>query len=81
MMPYIIYANTESLIKVIDGCANNPENSSKIKTGQHISCVYSISKIWEFDHIEKDCMKKFCTSKRKHAKNIIDLKRKKKCYR
>ena len=73
MMPFIIYANIESLIKKIDGCANNPENSSKIKTGQHIPCVHSMSKIWGFDHIEKDCVKRFCTSKRKHAKNIIDF--------
>ena len=43
--------------------------------------------IWAFNHIEnkhslyhgKDCMKKFCTSLREHAKNIIDLE-KKKCY-
>ena len=26
-MPYIIYADIESLIKKIDRCANNPENS------------------------------------------------------
>ena len=30
-MPYIIYADIESLIKKIDGCANNPENSSTTK--------------------------------------------------
>ena len=30
-MPYIIYANIESLIKKIDRCANNPENSSTKK--------------------------------------------------
>ena len=24
--PYIIYADTESIIRKIDGCANNPEN-------------------------------------------------------
>ena len=27
-MPYIIYADIESLIRKINGCANNPENSS-----------------------------------------------------
>ena len=25
-IPYIIYADIESLIKKIDGCANNPKN-------------------------------------------------------
>ena len=47
-----------------------------------------MSTIREFCHIEKkhslycgkDCMKKFCVSLRKHAKNITDFE-KKKCYR
>ena len=30
-LPYIIYVDIESLIKKIDGCANNPENSSTTK--------------------------------------------------
>ena len=41
--------------------------------------------IWGFDHIEikhtlyrgKDCMKKFCTSSREQAKNVIDFEKKK----
>ena len=44
-----------------------------------------MSTIWGFDHIEdkhtlyrgKDCMKKFCTSLKEHAKNIIDFEKKK----
>ena len=35
-MPYIIYADIESLIKKADGCANNPENYSATKIGEHI---------------------------------------------
>ena len=50
-MPYIIYAGVESLIKKIDGCANNPENSSTTKTGEHIPGGYSMSTIQGFDHI------------------------------
>ena len=83
-MPYLIYANIESLIRKIDGCANNPEDSSTTKIGEHIPCGYSMSTIWTFDHIEnkhslylgKDCMKKFCESLREHAKNIIDFEKK-----
>ena len=30
-MPYIIYVDIESIIKEIDGYANNPENSSTLK--------------------------------------------------
>ena len=75
-MPYIIYADIESLIKKTDGCANNPGNSSTTRIGEHISCVYSMSRIWGFDDAEdkhtlyrgKDCMKKFCTSLKEHAK-------------
>ena len=42
---YIIYADTEALIKKIDGCANNPENSSTTKIGEHNPCGYSMSTI------------------------------------
>ena len=67
-MPYMIYADMESLIKKIDGCENNPENSSTTKIGEHIPCGCSMSAIWAFDNIEnkhtlywgEDCMKKFC---------------------
>ena len=66
-MSYIIYDDPESLIRKIDGCANNPENSSTTKIGEHILSGHSMSPIWAFDHIEnkhtlycgKDCMKKF----------------------
>ena len=84
-MPYIISGDMEYLIEKIDGCANNPENSSTTKIGKHIPCGYSMSTISEFDHIEnkhtlyrgKDCMKKFCESLREHAKNIINFEKKK----
>ena len=35
-MPYIIYADLESLIKKIGRCANNPEKSSGTKIGEFI---------------------------------------------
>ena len=84
-IPYIIYADIESLIRKTDRCASDSEKSSTTKTGEHITCGYSISTIWGFDHKEdkhtlyrgKYCMKKFCTSLREHAKNIIDFEKKK----
>ena len=39
-MPYIIYADIEPLIRQIDECANNSEQSSTIKIGEHIPCGY-----------------------------------------
>ena len=73
-MPDFIYADIESLVRKIDGCANNPENFSTTKIGEHIPCGYSIS-IWVFDHIQKqtyiyhgkDYTKKYCTSLREYA--------------
>ena len=44
-MPFIIYADIESLIRKIDGWANNPENFSTTKIGEHIPCGYSMSTI------------------------------------
>ena len=35
---YIISPNIESLIRKIDECENNEENSSTIKIGEHITC-------------------------------------------
>ena len=84
-MPYIIYADLECLIKKIDGCENNPENSSTTRIGDHITCGYSMSTIWGLDHVEnkhifyrrKDCMKKHCDSLKEYAKNIIGLQQEK----
>ena len=45
-IPYIIYADIESLIRKIYECTNNPENSSTTKIGDHIPCGYLMSTIW-----------------------------------
>ena len=82
-MSYIIYADLESLIK--NGCGNNAEKSSTAKIHKHIPCGCSISKIWEFDGIEKkhniyrgeDCMKTFGESLREHSVKIINSEKKK----
>ena len=68
-MPHIFNADIEFLIKKIDGCENNQENSSTTKVGEYNLCRYPMSTIWAFNNIEnkhtlyrgKDCMKKFCT--------------------
>ena len=64
--PFIIYADLECIIKKIDGCKNNPENSSSAKVSKHIPSGFSISTISSFRSIEnkhdiyrgKYCMKK-----------------------
>ena len=44
-MPFIIYADIESLFEKIDGCANNPGNYSTTKIGEHSPCEYSMPTI------------------------------------
>ena len=59
--------------------------SSTSKLGGHIPCGYSMSTIWAFDHLEnkhtlyreKGCIKKFCSSLRKHATNILNVEKEK----
>ena len=65
--PFINYADLEGLIKKIDGCKNNPENSSTTNVSEHIPSGFSMSAISSFRSIQnkhdvyrgKDCMKKF----------------------
>ena len=38
---------------MIDGCKNNPENSSTIKIFEHIPSGFSMSTILSFKNIEK----------------------------
>ena len=65
-------------IKNIHGCANNPENFSTTKIGEHVPCGYSMSTIWTFDHIKsKHTLYNKHTSLREHATNVINFGRKK----
>ena len=65
--PFIIYADFECIIEKIDGCKNNPENSSPKKVSENIPSVFSMSTISSFRIIEnehdvcrgQDCMKSF----------------------
>ena len=80
---FINYADIECLINKIDGCKNNPENSSATKVGEHIPSRFSMCTIFSFKSIEnkhskcrgKDCMKRFCESWREHVMKIINFER------
>ena len=50
--PFIIYADLECSIEKIDGCTNNPENSSTTKVRKHIPSGFSMSTISSFRSIE-----------------------------
>ena len=86
---FIIYADriiyAKCIIKKIDGCKNNPENSSTAKVSKYIPSRFSMSTISSFRSIGnkhdvcrgKDCMKRFCEFLREHAMKIINFKKKK----
>ena len=84
-VPFIIYADLEFIIKKIDGCKNNPENSSTTKVSEHIPSDFSISTISSVRSIEnkhdvyrgKDRMKKCCELLREHVMEMINFKKKK----
>ena len=50
--PFIIYADFECFIEKIDGCKNNPENSSTTKVSEHIESGFLIFTISSFKSIE-----------------------------
>ena len=83
--PFIIDADLKCIIEKIDGCKNNPENSSATKVSKHIPSGFSVPTISSFRSIEKKhdvyrgkkCMKKLCEFLREHAIKIINLKKKK----
>ena len=64
--PFISYADFDCIIEKIDGCKNNPENSSTAKVSEHFPSAFSMSIISSFRSIEnkndlyrgEDCMKK-----------------------
>ena len=52
--PFTIYAEFECITEKIDGCKNNPENSSTGKASEHIPSGFSISTISSFRSIENN---------------------------
>lgn len=53
-VPYIIYADFESLLQPIQGCDNNPENSSTIKTTKHIPSGFAYKVVGLTPEITKE---------------------------
>ena len=40
-IPYVIYADFESLLVPIEGCENDPENSQTAKITKHVACGFA----------------------------------------
>ena len=50
--PFIFYTDHKPVIEKIDGCKNNPENSSTTKVSEHIPSFFSISVISSFKSVK-----------------------------
>ena len=84
-VPFIIYADLESLHEKISTCHNNHEKLSTTKVNKHIPSGYSLFTHCSFDTIKnkldyysgKNCMKNFCLNLKEHATKMINYEKKK----
>ena len=83
-VPFIIYADLESLLDKIHSCQNNPKKSYTGKKAKHTPSGYSWITCCSFDaskhecgyYREKDCMEMFCKDFRDQAMKIINYQKK-----
>ena len=83
-IPFIIYADLESLLEKMNTCHNNPEKSSTTKINKHTLSGYSLFTHCSFDttknkldyYIDKNYMKNFGLDLREHATKIINYEKK-----
>ena len=84
-LPFIIYADLESLLEKMSTCHNNPEKSSATKINEHTPSGCSLFTHCSFDATKnkldyyrgKNCMKNICQDLREHVTKIINYERKK----
>ena len=83
-VPFIIYADLESLLEKMNTCHNNPEKSSTTELNKHTASGYSLFTHCSFDVTKnkldyyrgKNCMKNFCLDLRQQATKIINYETK-----
>ena len=83
-VPFIIYADVESLLEKMNTGHNNPEKSSTTKINKHTPSGYSLFTQCSFDttknkldyYRRKSCMKNFCLDLKEHATKIINYEKK-----
>ena len=79
-LPFITYADMESLVDKIDTWQSNPEKLSTTKINKHTASGYSLFTHCSFDATKnkhdyyrgKDCLKNFSRELKKHAGKIIN---------
>ena len=83
-VPFIIYADLESLLEKMSTCHNNPEKSSTTKINKHTPSGYSLFTHCSFGATKnkldsyrgKGCMENFCKDLKEDATKIINYERK-----
>ena len=83
-VPFIIYADLESLLEKMNACHNNPEKSSTTIINKHTPSGYSLFTHCSFDATKnklgyyrgKNCVKNFYLDLREHATKIINYEKK-----
>ena len=78
-IPFIIYADLESLLEKMNTCYNNPGKSSTTKINKHTlftHCSFDTTKNNLDYYRTKNCMKNFCLDLREHATKIINYEKK-----
>ena len=61
-VPFLVYADTKSLLDKIDTCHSNPKKPSTMKESKHTACSYSLFNRNKNKHEYyggEDCMKRF----------------------
>ena len=83
-VPFIIYADWESLLEKMSTCHNIPKNSSTTKVNKHrppgnslfTHCSFDLRKSKLDFYRGKDCMERFCKYLKEHATKIINYEKK-----
>ena len=83
-VPFIIYADFESLLEKIKICHNNPEKVSATKINGNMPSGYSLLTHCSLDttknkfnyHRSQYCMENVCLDLREHATKIIKYEKK-----
>ena len=83
-VPFIIYADLESLLEKMSTCHNNPKNSSATKINKHTPSGYSLFTHCSIDLTKnklgcyrgKDCVERFCKDLKEDATIIINYEKK-----
>ena len=82
-VPFIIYADLESLLEKMSTCHNGPKNSSTNKINKHTPSGYSLFTHCSFDLTKnkldcyrgRDCIERFCQDLKDHATEIINYEK------